>query len=312
MPDATGTTTGRIAKFINSTDLGDSVLFESSGKIGLGTTSPAFTLDVPSGEARFGGYRNWLTHTDAQLRMGDQVPDQGTWALGISGDSTDDFFVLNLSNGRFPIRINHATEDIYLAPTAGNVGIGTQSPTEKLDVVGTVKATGFLGDGSGLTNLPAGTANDVNCASPCIATGEILDAAVTSAKIADTSVTSAKIAEGTIVDADINAAAAIAPTKIAGIAATLGGTSALTITLTSGTSIAQGSCITRGVSASGATTSMAVIISPAGNPNVNGLSFVIWSAFVDANDHITAQFCKFRSGTATATANQSFNIRVIQ
>ena len=43
---ATAGTAGRIAKFINSVDLGDSALFESGGNIGLGTASPASTLDV--------------------------------------------------------------------------------------------------------------------------------------------------------------------------------------------------------------------------------------------------------------------------
>jgi len=37
----------------------------------------------------------------------------------------------------------------------GSVGIGVTAPTEKLEVDGTVKATAFAGDGSGLSNIPA-------------------------------------------------------------------------------------------------------------------------------------------------------------
>ena len=55
-----------------------------------------------------------------------------------------------------------------------------------------------------------------------ITSSELAIDSVTEAKIADGAVTSAKIATGTIVDADINAAAAIATSKISGLDTALG------------------------------------------------------------------------------------------
>jgi hypothetical protein len=44
-------------------------------------------------------------------------------------------------------------EDQFLIRASGGVGIGTNNPAEVLDVNGTVRATAFVGDGNGLTNL---------------------------------------------------------------------------------------------------------------------------------------------------------------
>jgi hypothetical protein len=51
---------------------------------------------------------------------------------------------------------NGGTQDITI-DSSGRLGVGTSSPTEKIDVNGTVKATAFSGSGASLTNVNAAT-----------------------------------------------------------------------------------------------------------------------------------------------------------
>ena len=69
--------------------------------------------------------------------------------------------------------------------SADRVGIETDSPSEKLEVVGNVKATGFIGDGSGLTGVAPGQNS--------VSSTQIVDGTVTFADIGSNGASSGQV-----------------------------------------------------------------------------------------------------------------------
>jgi hypothetical protein len=120
---------------ITSTGITNSMLYESSGNIGVGTTSPAVDLDVQGGQhsaIRTQGSGNpyfMATSTDNTVRT--KLQSIGASQFGIVG--TD-------SNHSFEIRTNNASRMRF--DTTGKVGIGTTSPSHLLTTAdtGTVAA----------------------------------------------------------------------------------------------------------------------------------------------------------------------------
>ena len=112
---------------LQSDDGIDRLTVADSGRVGIGTTNPTEKLTVNG-------------NVSATSYYGD-----GSNLTGIDGSDSD--WTINGT-------------DTYT--TLGNVGIGTSSPSEALDVSGNIKASGnctadkFYGDGSNLTNLPSG------------------------------------------------------------------------------------------------------------------------------------------------------------
>lgn len=90
----------------------------NNGNVGIGTASPAVKLDVRGGAV-----------------IGDIG---GTWGVSVGGNAAGGF--LGTLDGAHPLRVFTNGAEVARFASGGNVGIGTTSPTEKLDVAGGIKA----------------------------------------------------------------------------------------------------------------------------------------------------------------------------
>jgi hypothetical protein len=94
----------------------------------------------------------------------------------------------NLNSNIYNVLSNNEYNDVF-------VGIGNQFPGHALDVIGTVNATSFIGDGEFITGI---LVSDINILDDSITTSKIVDQNVTSDKLASDSVTTDKIEAGAV------------------------------------------------------------------------------------------------------------------
>jgi hypothetical protein len=114
-------TTGRIAKFVSTTAIGNSVLFERAGKIGLGTAAPLSMLDIRGGgnALQLWGSRPFVTFRDTQTSNARSIIQSSNGGLTIFGES-----YLNNSNRLAFVRIDRN----------GRLGIGAANPTRAIQI----------------------------------------------------------------------------------------------------------------------------------------------------------------------------------
>ena len=120
----------------------------STGFVGIGTATPSQRLHVV-GNAFFDGTRDiTLNTTDGNVRIKGQ---SGGWATGLffdgsSGTDRGGFGGYGTNDTLSYYWIGDAYNDttMVIKPNAGNVGIGTTTPSQKLTVQGNISSSGYL------------------------------------------------------------------------------------------------------------------------------------------------------------------------
>jgi hypothetical protein len=156
-------TTNYISKFTGSTTLGNSQIFDNGTNVGIGTVTPDSRLHIEGNTTGSGSGADAIVHIKQNGGWNGNEP----WALYVEGYSYLNGFRVNAYDaqrglysdagelgfavgGNSPISFTQNTSDyrMYIAP-GGNIGIGTTSPSYKLQV---------NADGAGLYVLAANTA----------------------------------------------------------------------------------------------------------------------------------------------------------
>jgi len=140
--EITAPTEGEVLRYNDTDDIWentDSLVIDASGNVGIGITSPASPLHIYENTSNTGNNAGLTVENDG---AGDAViqfllTGDRRWVVGIDNSDSNKFKIsqtTDLGGGTAP----------FVIDTSGNVGIGIQSPTNKLHVIGDARIQGNL------------------------------------------------------------------------------------------------------------------------------------------------------------------------
>ncbi|MCX5697582.1 MAG: hypothetical protein NTU54_06430 [Candidatus Omnitrophica bacterium] len=197
-----GLTTGKIPKAASTTSIADSVIYETSSNIGIGTTNPGSKLDV-LGTLRLSGSTSGYVGLAPAAAAGAAtytLPSSSANGLlkntdgALSWDTTNYLTSGTIASGITNYLAKYTGTSAIGASTmiyddGSNIGIGTTNPLQKLQVGGDINIEG--GSGLMINNTAASgqylRGNGTRFVDASIAAGD-LPTAIDAAKIADGSV----------------------------------------------------------------------------------------------------------------------------
>ena len=134
-------TTNYVAKFTGANTIGNSNIFDNGTNVGIGTTSPGTKLHVYTTGSGDGITADGTTNPS--LRLHSNGVTKGlisavTATNGVIFGSAADDITFRTQGGNMLFSTNSGVSAAMNITSAGNVGIGTTNPYQKLDVSGTI------------------------------------------------------------------------------------------------------------------------------------------------------------------------------
>jgi hypothetical protein len=131
----TGGTANTVPLFTGGSTIGNSLITQSNGGVGIGTTTPGAKLEVDGGNVLINSGLPWSLLSVRSSTVNDifgvQIDNTATggtdWRVEQGRSAAGDFNISNCSSG--------CTQDVVVKPN-GNVGIGTTSPAALVHIQG--------------------------------------------------------------------------------------------------------------------------------------------------------------------------------